>query len=239
MSADLESVRVVVFASERAAALEARLNDLGCRVLSVSEGEPEAEHALRSERPDAFIFTAALGKDFLERARRSDPSCAFVAWLATASSASVADLFALGADEVIHDGMGDRELGARISAAARRSRIRPSRPLELGALRIDDLNGEADWHGQDLGLTRREREVLHALADSAGRTVRREILYKRVWGYAMARGDRSVDVNVKRLRSKLAKLTGGALEIKTHPGIGYRLELADQPVRAGDAVTAL
>lgn len=237
---DLETVRVVVFASERAAALETRLADLGCRVSSISETEPETEHALRSERPDALIFaTADVGEGFLERARRSDPSCAFVAWLANASSGSVADLFERGADEVVHDGMGHRELAARISAAARRSRIRPSRPMELGGLHIDVLNGEAEWSGQDLGLTRREREVLHALADSPGRTVRREILYKRVWGYAMARGDRSVDVNIKRLRAKLTKLTGGALEIKTQPGIGYRLELEGQVQHAGDTVTAL
>ena len=53
-------------------------------------------------------------------------------------------------------------------------------------MRIDDLNGEAEWAGQDLRLTRREREVLHALANAAGSTMRREVLYKRVWGYAMA-----------------------------------------------------
>ena len=67
----------------------------------------------------------------------------------------------------------------------------------------------------------------------------REILYKRVWGYAMARGDRSVDVNVKRLRGKLAKVAGTALEIKTQPGIGYRLELAAEREPARDAITAL
>ena len=105
-------------------------------------------------------------------------------------------------------------------------------------MRIDDLNGEAEWAGQDLRLTRREREVLHALANAAGSTMRREVLYKRVWGYAMARGDRSVDVNVKRLRAKLAKLTGGALEIKTQPGIGYRLEFVGER-KPEDAVTAL
>ena len=108
----------------------------------------------------------------------------------------------------------------------------------MGALRIDDVNGEAEWAGQDLGLTRREREVLHALVDSGGKTMRREVLYKRVWGYAMARGDRSVDVNVKRLRSKLAKLAGSELEIKTQPGIGYRLELVESREPA-DPVTAL
>lgn len=240
MRPDPKSVQVILLACERAAALESRLAELGCCVVHVARSEVEAEHALRTSRTEALVFEARMaGEGFLERARREDSSCAFVACLPSGSSAAVADLLELGVDEVIHEGMGQRELGARIFAAARRSRVRPSRPLELGALRIDDLNGEAEWSGQDLGLTRREREVLHALADSAGMTMRRDVLYKRVWGYAMARGDRSIDVNVKRLRAKLARLAGDALEIKTQPGIGYRLELANDIEPARDAVTAL
>jgi DNA-binding response OmpR family regulator len=46
----------------------------------------------------------------------------------------------------------------------------------------------------------------------------------------MARGDRSVDVNVKRVRRKLAA-AGRAVEIKTKPGVGYRLEIAETPER--------
>jgi len=239
MRAAPETVQVVVLARERASALSSRLEELGCSLVGVAASENAAEHAVRTARPDAVVFEAGTAGDgFLERARREDPSCAFVAWLASASSGGVAEAFSLGVDEVLHEGMGQQEVGARIAAAVGRSRIRPSRPLELGPLRIDDLNGEAEWAGQDLRLTRREREVLHALANAAGSTMRREVLYKRVWGYAMARGDRSVDVNVKRLRAKLAKLTGGALEIKTQPGIGYRLEFVGER-KPEDAVTAL
>lgn len=236
MRADLDSVQVVVLASGRAAALQSRLADLGFIVVGTASDDQAAEHALRSDRPEALVFEPGVpGDGFFERARRADPSCALVAWLPSASSAAVADLFALGADEVVHDGMGQDELGARIAVAARPGRARRGRPLELGPLRIDDVNGEVEWAGEDLRLTRREREVLHALADSAGRTLPREILYKRVWGYAMARGDRSVDVNVKRLRAKLKEST---LVIKTQPGIGYRLELVEEREPA-TPVTAL
>ncbi|TMK76687.1 MAG: response regulator transcription factor [Actinobacteria bacterium] len=239
MRADSESVQVLVLARDRSFALESLLIELGFHLARAVAGEHEAEHELRTTRPDAVVFEAGTaGEGFLDRARRADPSCALVAWLTGSSSSMAADLFELGADEVLHEGMGQREVGARISAAVRRSRVRPSRPVQLGALRIDDVNGEAEWAGQDLGLTRREREVLHALVDSGGKTMRREVLYKRVWGYAMARGDRSVDVNVKRLRSKLAKLAGSELEIKTQPGIGYRLELVESREPA-DPVTAL
>jgi DNA-binding response OmpR family regulator len=48
----------------------------------------------------------------------------------------------------------------------------------------------------------------------------------------MARGDRSVDVNVKRLRDKLASAVGAPLAIETEPSVGYRLVVADAAVTA-------
>jgi DNA-binding response OmpR family regulator len=237
--ADLESVQIVLLAGDSAKRLATRLAGLGCEVSAVALTDHEAEHALRSARPDILLLEEAVAhEDFLVRARRSDRSCAIVAWLPKASSSAVAELLGSGIDEVLHDGMGDAEFAARLAASVRRIRVRDTRPLELGALRIDDASGEAVWAGQDLGLTKREREVLHALADSAGRTLPREVLYKRVWGYAMARGDRSVDVNVKRLRAKLARHAGESVEIKTQPGIGYRLEVA-QLAEIAQAVTTL
>jgi DNA-binding winged helix-turn-helix (wHTH) protein len=50
----------------------------------------------------------------------------------------------------------------------------------------------------------------------------REEIYQRVWGYAMARGDRSVDVFVRKLRQKLEKASPDWRYIHTHFGVGYR-----------------
>ena len=130
--------------------------------------------------------------------------------------------------------MGTEELAARLDAAVRRGGRGHPEAVELGGLRVDATAGEASWDGDELPLTPRERAVLQVLAESAGRTVRRELLYKQVWGYTMARGDRTVDVNVKRLRDKLAARGAGAA-IKTQAGVGYRLELA----AAAPAVTTL
>jgi len=66
--------------------------------------------------------------------------------------------------------------------------------------------------------------VLLALAEAAGETVPREVIYRKVWGYSMVRGDRSVDVNVKRLRDKLEQAEV-ELRIRTTSGVGYRLIL--------------
>jgi DNA-binding response OmpR family regulator len=78
--------------------------------------------------------------------------------------------------------------------------------------------------GRSLNLTRREFELLQVLADASGRVIEREEIYQRVWGYAMAHGDRSVDVFVRKLRSKLQEYSPGWGYIHTHFGVGYRFE---------------
>jgi DNA-binding response OmpR family regulator len=198
----------------------------------------EAEHLAGAGRVDAVVFDPAVaGTDFLQAMRRAHPAQVVVAWTAGSSSQTVAALLESGADEVVHGGMSEREIVARMRAVLRHARRPTALSLELGPLVLDSAHGEATWHGRDLLLTRREREVLEVLAENAGRTVRRELLYRRVWGYAMARGERSVDVNVKRLRRKLALIAGDELQIKTQPGVGYRLELVAD--RATAPVTAL
>ena len=61
----------------------------------------------------------------------------------------------------------------------------------------------------------------------------REEIYQRVWGYAMARGDRSVDVFVRKLRQKLEKASPDWRYIHTHFGVGYRF--AAEPVEGSEA----
>ena len=56
----------------------------------------------------------------------------------------------------------------------------------------------------------------------------REEIYRRVWGYEMAHGDRSVDVFVRKLRSKIQKHSPEWNYIHTHFGIGYRFEAVGQ-----------
>jgi DNA-binding response OmpR family regulator len=202
----------------------------------------ELDLALGVEAVDAVVFNPdGTGYEFLPRMRRLHLSQPLVAWLARASSERSAELLEAGADEVLHAGMARTELVARLKAAAVRGARRTPVAIRLGPLTIDVSRGVANWNGTDLALTRRERQVLHALAESAGHTVRREELYRQVWGYTMARGDRSVDVNVKRLRTKL-EAAAPTIDIKTQPGVGYRLELRTaeaeaEPVR--DPVTQL
>jgi len=192
----------------------------------VVETVGEAELAVRMRRVDAALVD---GDPAPLRRRLGDVPAA--AWLPAASTARAAELLEAGADDVLHPGMGEREQLARVGALGRRA-ARAEPAVELGPLRVDRDRGEATWHGRRLQLTPRERDVLHALAAAQGATVRREALYREVWGYAMARGDRTVDVNVRRLREKLAAAVGPPLTIATEPSVGYRLVVAEPAVTA-------
>lgn len=186
----------------------------------------EAELTWRSGHVDLLIAV-----EDASGVRRRVADVPVAAWLGTRSTERAAELLELGVDEVLDGGMGGRELLARVAALAHRAPS-PAGAVTFGPLRVDRERGEASWHGRRLQLTPREREVLHVLADARGATVRREVLYRSVWGYAMARGDRTVDVNVKRLRDKLAAAVGGPLAIETEPAVGYRLALSEPVVTA-------
>ena len=223
----------------RADGLVATFEDCGFAVRRTSRSA-EGEHLALSEPCDAVVFDPALtGPDFLPRLRRRLPEHALVAWLPAYFSSTVAELLEHGASEVLHGGMSARELVARVTRAAAAQHARPGAPLELAGLAVDPARGEVSWNGRRIPLSRRERDVLHVLAESVGKTVPRETLYRRVWGYRMARGDRSVDVNVKRLRAKLAPLRDAGVRIATQPGVGYRLELVHSELEAEQPVTAL
>ena len=76
--------------------------------------------------------------------------------------------------------------------------------------------------GVPLVLTVREIALLSELASHADRVLTRDELYEAVWGGEKRSADRSVDVYVSRLRSKLADVIPDAVFIHTHFGIGYR-----------------
>jgi DNA-binding response OmpR family regulator len=224
----LPAVHVLLIAqeSDTASRLLEALNEREITVARSAKAG-EGEHMAAGGYTAVVFDPSLVDRDFVSRVRRRAPGLPLVALVHAPSSERVAAELDAGVDEALHTGMSTRELGARVATAVRRTSADSSAVIGVGPLQIDLVEGEATWEGRDLGLTRREREVLHVLAESLGRVVRRENLYRRVWGYAMARGDRSVDVNIRRLRAKLAAAGADALAIKTQAGYGYRLELAE------------
>ena len=78
--------------------------------------------------------------------------------------------------------------------------------------------------GQPLTLSVREFELLVAMARRLGAIVKREDLYRSVWGAELRARDRSVDVYVSKLRNKLEAALPDRQFIHTHPGFGYRFQ---------------
>ena len=96
--------------------------------------------------------------------------------------------------------------------------------LKAGELEIRPMEHLARARGRALSLSVRELELLAALARREGRIVPREELYETVWGAPLRGSDRSVDVYVHKLRSKLAIALPEWAFIHTHFGFGYRFQ---------------
>ncbi|MCW3017968.1 MAG: response regulator transcription factor [Solirubrobacterales bacterium] len=101
--------------------------------------------------------------------------------------------------------------------------------LYAGELEIRIDEGLVLATGQPLVLSVREFEVLVAMARRLGAIITRDDLYRTVWGSQQRPGDRSVDVYVSKLRSKLEDALPDRRFIHTHPGFGYRFQ--PQPSR--------
>lgn len=144
----------------------------------------------------------------------------------------------IGADDWINKPCHPEEAIARIEAVVRRRRRHSGNPdagpIVVGEIEIRPDQFQAFVAGRSLDLTRREFELLQLLADSEGQVLEREVVYQRVWGYAMAHGDRSVDVFIRKLRQKLERRSPNFSYIHTHFGIGYRFA-AETPVPEADA----
>ena len=95
--------------------------------------------------------------------------------------------------------------------------------IVAGALEIRPGHHIALASGRPLALSVRELQLLAALARRAGRVVPRDELYDTVWGAPLRDDDRSVDVYVHKLRSKLEQAVPDQQFIHTHVGFAYRL----------------
>jgi DNA-binding response OmpR family regulator len=221
----------------------------------VLAGPVPAEELLAMKLNALLVDPAVLGAgawDFLERVCGTIPGLGVVVCAGPSSVAQRVRGLRLGADDWITKPCHPEEVIARLEAVARRRR-RAAPQVTEGPLVVGEIEIRADQYegfvgDRGLGLTRREFELLQLLAEARGQVIAREDIYQRVWGYAMAHGDRSVDVFVRKLRQKLERRSPSWVYIHTHFGIGYRLEaesrgggadgLAPSPDEAGDVPAA-
>ncbi|HEX3830706.1 MAG TPA: response regulator transcription factor [Solirubrobacteraceae bacterium] len=220
------------------AVLDRRLEALGWQREVLGYGASHDQ--LAALRLHALIVNPAIvGLDYVERVAGALPGLGL---LVVATPSPVADrVRALrgGADDWITKPCHPDELVARVEAVLRRRRMGdvPSEDvtIDAGELAIRPDRFDAYVGGRPASLSLREYELLHLLAAADGQVLEREDVYQRVWGYTMARGDRSVDVFVRKLRLKLEAASPGWRYVHTHFGVGYRFA-AKQLEPAADAV---
>jgi DNA-binding response OmpR family regulator len=175
------------------------------------------------------IDLAVLGPqawEYLEKLCAALPGLGVVVCTGQSTVAQRVRGLRLGADDWLTKPCHPEELLARVEAVVRRRRRAEAReeraPIRAGEVEIRADRFQAYVDGASVDLTRREFELIELLAGAEGRVLEREEIYQRVWGYAMARGDRSVDVFVRKLRQKLEKASPEWRYIHTHFGVGYR-----------------
>ena len=195
-------------------------------------GGPIVADALVNMRLDALVVDlAVLGPaawSYLQEVCERLPGLAVVVCTGRSSVAQRVRGLRLGADDWVTKPCHPEEVIARVEAVVRRSRVAaaPAQAdvIEAGELQIRQDQYQAFVGGRSTELTRREFELLHLLACAQDQVLQREEIYQRVWGYAMAHGDRSVDVFVRKLRQKLERASPTWRYIHTHFGVGYRFD---------------
>jgi DNA-binding response OmpR family regulator len=216
--------------------LSNRLDSLGWEHRALSSAV--TADALVAMRLNALVLdVAVLGPgswEYLERVCSRLPGLAVIICTGPSSVAQRVRGLRLGADAWLTKPCHAEELICVIEAAIRRHRRNEMPELEA-AITVGEIAVRPDLYQAYAGevsleLTAREFEILHLLSQS-DRVLRREEIYERVWGYAMAHGDRSVDVFVRKLRQKLRAASPEWSYIHTHFGVGYRFA----PERDGEA----
>src|SRR5437870_2274063 len=202
---------------------------------------PVPAEAVVSMRLSALVVDlAVLGPqawEWLERLCGALPDLGIVVCTGPSTVAQRVRGLRLGADDWITKPCHPEEVIAHVQSVVRRRRRTSgrteSKPLLAGEVEIRSDRFQAFVGEGSLDLTRREFELIELLAAAEGRVLEREEIYSRLWGYTMVRGDRSVDVFVRKLRQKLEKASPRWRYIHTHFGIGYRF--AAESLDAGAA----
>ena len=219
----MPSVFIVTKENQTSLKLQSELTKWGFTCLIANINEKVVERAVR-EAPELIILEVdgQISQTTLHelvdgsKVRRKMPIIAIMSLEALNSSSNY-----LGVDDFVILPFDSRELVARARRLIQKN-TKSDETIRRGELDIDLANCEVRVGGRIVGLTFKEYELLKFLAQDQGRVFTRETLLNKVWGYDYFGGDRTVDVHVRRLRSKI-ELSGQTF-IETVRNIGYRFK---------------
>ena len=211
---------LLLYQTEGAALLKRELESLDFEV--TSSGLAEAESALTQAGVDAIVLEAATSADETRHVLESSmrPTRAPLLLLARVEQLAAIDPVWPVDDFLVLPAATD-ELNLRLRRAIwRKTGIDTANTLRSGDLLLDLANYKVFVAEQPVTLTFKEFELLRFLMTNRGKVFTREALLNRVWGYEYYGGARTVDVHIRRLRSKIE--TGSTLYIETVRNVGYR-----------------
>jgi DNA-binding response OmpR family regulator len=206
--------------------VEAYLSQEGFRIITASNGR-EALILARQEKPDLIILDIMMpemdGYEFMRLHRKESETPIILLTAKVADDEKVIGL-ELGADDYITKPFRPRELVARVRAVLRRTgQVEPKAKI----LRVADITLDRDSHTVKVGdrfvdLTPSEFDLLATLMSAPGRAFSRLDLLDRLQGVAYEGYERTIDVHIKNLRSKIKVDSQSQSYIETVYGVGYR-----------------
>ena len=214
-------------------ALDIGLQREGFRVEVARDGA-EALLNFESVKPDIILLDVMLPKvsgTDVGREIRKKSQVPIIMVSAKGSEIDTVVGLEVGADDYIVKPYRLRELVARIRAALRRSSLTQSEIDEvgIGTVRVGDVQIDPEQHmvtvrGTVTKLPLKEFELLYVLMANAGRVMTRENLIDRVWGSDYYGDTKTLDVHIKRLRSKIEVDPANPVNVVTIRGLGYKYE---------------
>jgi two-component system response regulator RegX3 len=212
-------------------ALQIGLRREGFRVEVARDGA-EALEQFDLVRPDLVLLDVMLPKvsgiDVCRQLRKRTQTPII---MVTAKGAEIDTVVGLevGADDYVTKPYRLRELVARMRAVLRRVSVDSAGELDQDAIAVGDVALDPEQHqvvvrGESLALPLKEFELLHLLLANVGRVLTRDTLIDRVWGSDYVGDTTTLDVHIKRLRSKIESDPSNPTRIVTIRGLGYKYE---------------
>jgi two-component system response regulator RegX3 len=207
--------------------------------VSVARDGSEALRMFEESPPDLVLLDLMLPKiSGIDVCRSIRAASSVPVIMVTAKGAEIDTVVALevGADDYVTKPYRLRELVARMRAVLRRSqlggeghegRLDPS-TIEAGDVRVDTDQRRVFVRGDEVHLRRKEFELLHLLVENAGRVLTRDVLIDRIWGSDYIGDTKTLDVHIKRLRSRVEEDPSEPMLITTVRGVGYRFVDSDR-----------
>jgi DNA-binding response OmpR family regulator len=212
--------------------LKSYLTQEGFDIVTASDGQ-EALFAARHEKPNLIILDLMMpemgGYEFMRSYNREADTPVVILTAKIDENDKVLGL-ELGADDYVTKPFSPRELTARVRAVLRRVEKQASTReiLRIGAIELDWTSRTTTVNGQAVELTPSEFALLGTLMGSPGRVFSRLELLERIQGNAYEGYERTIDVHVRNLRSKIEQDASNPRYIETVYGAGYRFATCEQ-----------